>query len=156
MKNGKVKDRSKEVFKSLRDLARLKAYVGVPSEKADRPSETINNAVIGYISEFGSAANNIPARPWLVAGINANLEGITEVLKNEAGKVLEGKSAEYVLERAGLTASAAVKRFIKAGGEDWEPLAESTLAARRRKGAKGDKPLYRTGGFLRSINYVVK
>ncbi|MDD1617199.1 MAG: hypothetical protein LUQ28_12105, partial [Methylococcaceae bacterium] len=59
------------------------------------------------------------------------------------------------LTKAGIVAQNSVKATITKG-EGFEPLAESTIKARQRKGFKGTKPLIRTGQLRNSITYIVK
>jgi hypothetical protein len=48
-----------------------------------------------------------------------------------------------------------VRAFITAG-QGFAPLAAATLAARRRKGRTGTKPLIDTGQLRRAITYVLR
>ena len=57
--------------------------------------------------------------------------------------------------KAGLIAQNSVKATITAG-EGFAPLAESTLAARKRRGVSRTKPLIDTGSLLNSITYVIR
>jgi hypothetical protein len=115
-----------------------------------------NNALLGYVHEYGSPAQNIPARPFLHPGINNARAGIERHMKKAAQLALLGKSDEVTgeLEKVGLIAMVSVQRKINAG--PFEPLKPATLAARRRRGRTGTKPLIDTTQLERSITYVVR
>ncbi len=131
--------------------------VGIPESAPERDDEPISNAVIGYIQETGSPVNNIPPRPFLVPGVKDAQVPIAAQLGKGAQLALSGQAsaAETALHSAGLTAQNAVRAKLQAG-EDFQPLAESTLAARRRRGRSGTKPLIDTGQLRNSITYVVR
>lgn len=145
------------VLASVRTMDKKRVLVGIPAPEDKRQSETIGNAALGYIHENGSTAQNIPARPFLVPGVKAVQKDTIKTLRDSAKQVLKGnpQAVEKGLNIVGLEAQASVKQTLKAG-EGFEPLSESTLEARRRKGFKGEKPLIRTGQLLNSITYVVR
>lgn len=157
-----TKDIRKDVMRAFKAMAQDTVLIGVPSEKAfreptqDEPKPPINNAEIGYISEFGAPEANIPARPHLVPGIKQALPKIVtvyaEVLPKVAatGNVSALRAAET---KIGFIATSSVKSMI----EDviGPPLAESTLEARRRRGRSGETPLLDTGSYRNSIDFVI-
>lgn len=188
-----VKDKLKEVVKSINSLVSQVVLVGIPEvDDARREddesgkvkiskgivsggSETqINNATLGYIHENGSPANNIPARPFLVPGVQSAQTKIESRLKKAANAALDGNfgNVDNELNGAGMVARDSVKTKINSG--DFVPLAESTLKARARRGRKGAeeelanrlaggnpsndsaKPLIVTGQLRNSINYVIR
>lgn len=53
-------------------------------------------------------------------------------------------------------ARAAFREQRSPSGEKWPDLAHSTLAARRRRGVKGERPLHRTGALRNSFNYQLR
>ena len=64
-----TQDNLANIQKALHDLSRTTVHVGIPEEKSKRKSpDKMTNAALGYIHEYGSPANNIPARPWLKTG----------------------------------------------------------------------------------------
>lgn len=166
-----------EIAKQLRKTAEARVLVGVPESGANRaaePGQAINNAVLGYIHEFGAPEANIPARPWLVPSIRQNESKLAVAMKRATITALDPKqsaNADKMLEQVGILAVGYVKSYIQAGLEP--PLSERTLAGRAARGRKGAaqelenrrlglapstelaKPLIDTGAFLRSINYVV-
>lgn len=155
-----IKDQSATLLKALQDMASKRVLIGVPASEAARQDDAvIGNAQLAYIHENGSAAANIPARPFLVPGVKKAGDKAAAILKKAAADVFDRKaSIDKGLNAAGLVAQTSVKMTIRAG-EGFAPLKPGTLAARRRKGAKGakgDKPLIRTGQLLNSISYVVR
>ncbi|CCW31069.1 conserved hypothetical protein [Xenorhabdus nematophila F1] len=167
-------DKANAILKALKSIGNRDVLVGVPAENSPREDVPFGNAGIGYINEFGSPAQNIPPRPHLRPGIRSVEDKTTEQLKIAAEAVLEGKQdkAEKALNKAGIIAVQGVQRYITTN--DFEPLAEPTVAARARRGRKGAKaevknrqeggtpnnanarPLIDTGDYRRSITYVVR
>lgn len=151
-----IKDDSARILQAIQAMAGKEVLVGIPADKTARKKEPITNAALGFIHENGSAAQNIPPRPFLVPGVKAASKQCAEVLKRYAQKAITGDGTiDQGLNAAGLIAQASVKKRIQSG-EGFAPLKASTLAARARKGAKGTKPLIRTGQLLNSITYVVR
>ena len=178
-----TKDTLPNFLKLLKALTRQEVLVGVPDESADRQdndAQLITNAGIGYVMEFGAPEKNIPARPFLIPGIQDGFEKIAKAFSVGAKKVLSGDLArlEEAQTKAGSAAVAAVKQKITGG--PFAPLAESTIKNRlrrhrRRKGereylqgiAQGMtsaelaplnlvKPLIDTGQLRRSITFVIR
>ncbi|HEY8354200.1 MAG TPA: hypothetical protein VIK69_04220 [Methylophilaceae bacterium] len=170
-------DRLKEVVRNINELVRKDVLVGVPGETADRDQEEygpMNNPTLAYIHDNGSPAANIPARPFMQPGIEAEQDRIAAHLRKAAAATLDGlnQKANDELEAAGMVASSSVKNQITSG--DFAPLSEATLrarAARGRKGAKAElesraagnapnndnaRPLIDTGQLRQSITYVVR
>ncbi|EPI9178096.1 hypothetical protein ACTD2Z_004441 [Yersinia enterocolitica] len=144
----------------------------------------MGNAQIGYINEYGSPAQNIPARPHLQPGVQSVQDKTIAKLKQAAQAVFDGNSAaaEKALNQAGLIASDAVRRYMTI--TNLIPLADSTLAARARRGRKGAirelarregegslmekneqgqlisntnaRPLIDQGQYRRAITYIVR
>lgn len=151
-----LKDDSARILRAIQDMARKEVLVGIPADKTGRKDGEITNAALGFIHENGSAARNIPPRPFLLPGVKAASAKCAEVLKSYAQKAITGAATiDQGLNAAGLIAQASVKKRIQSG-EGFAPLKSSTLEARARKGAKGTKPLIRTGQLLNSITYVVR
>ncbi|MBD2782534.1 hypothetical protein [Xenorhabdus szentirmaii] len=167
-------DKAADILEALKTIGNRDVLVGVPAENSDRDDVPFGNAGIGYINEFGSPAQNIPARPHLRPGIRSVEDKTTEQLKIAAEAVLDGKQdkAEKALNKAGMIAVQGVQRYMTT--HDFEPLADPTVAARARRGRKGAKielasrlagnapsndnvrPLIDTGSYRRSITYVVR
>lgn len=163
-KNLKVtKDNVARVMKSMRAMAERQVLVGIPSETADRKPDQgeaaapINNATIGYIMEFGSPAKNIPARPHLIPGSKKAMPEVIKTYRIGAKLLIDGDASG--LEKAhmavGLKVQSAVKQWITDSGH-FAPLAPATLAGRRARGRKGEKPLIDTGQYRNSITFVIR
>jgi hypothetical protein len=149
-------DKLPEFLENLKEMQNKSVFVGIPHDKDNRTTDNKTNAMIGMEQEYGSAIKNIPPRPFLIPGIKDAQEKIAEVLKDGAKAALHGESIEKSLHKAGLIGQNSVKNKIVNG--TFAPLAESTLAARRRarkNGISGTKPLIDTGQLLASISYVV-
>jgi hypothetical protein len=151
-------DRFNQAVKSFKNDAVL---VGIPEEENRRDEDApIGNAAILAINNFGSPANNIPARPVMEIGIKAAQEKIAEQFKVAAQTVFKkGTTAlsDYY-ERAGIIASQSIKKVIN-DQIGIDPPADSTLRARKyltKSGFKGTKALVVTGQLRNAITYVVQ
>lgn len=153
----KTEDFTKALFNGLEALKQYETLVGIPQEKANRQDDSINNATILAINEYGSPANNIPSRPVMTIGLKMAKNEITEIFKACAkhglSKGADGVKKYY--ERAGMVASQSIKNVIN-NQIDIEGPAESTLKARQRRGFKGNKSLIVTGQLRGAITYVVR
>jgi len=128
-----VKDDVGKVFKSLRDLIGLQVLVGIPdSGQNSRDGEPINNATIGYVMETGSPAQNVPARPHLVPGVENSLKESLYQLRAAADAALAGDKPKMLqgLNRAGIVASNEVKHVINSSVPP--PLKPGTIRNRHR------------------------
>ena len=161
-----TKDNIDALMKGIRALTMNEVLVGIPNSNAERqpePGETQspNNATIAAVQELGSPAKNIPARPFLVPGIEAARSDITDQMRKAglaALNVANPSSAAGMIDQAqhatGIIAQNAVREKITEG--PFEPLSEKTLAARKRRGRTGDKPLIDTGQLRGAVTYVVR
>lgn len=152
-----TKDNVSVVLRSIQQLASNEVLIGIPASTTERQDgEPINNATIGYIQETGSPVNNLPARPFLVPGVESAQKAATDELKKGADDAMDGnaQAADKALHRAGIVASNAVKAKINSGISP--ELAGSTLAARRRRGRTGTTPLIDTGSLRNAITYVLR
>lgn len=170
-----VQDRVEAVLSSIRDLTTQDVMIGIPDSTPGRKSGPISNAAIGYIQETGDPAHNLPARPFLVPGVNAIADKAATMLGNGAKKALDGDRAAgaNALVKAGLLASSSVKATITAG-DGFAPLALSTLEARARHGRKGAakeiasraagnapdasnaRPLIDSGQLRNAVTYILR
>jgi len=177
MKSGMkvVKNKLTDVAGAMRLLTRQSVLVGIPADKgrkADEDSDPVTNAQLGYIHEYGSPANNLPARPFLMPGIKAAHKQIVEQLREAGTAALAGNAAgvNKALERAGIVGQNSVRaQFVD---NDWDPLSEATLNKRppverndKGKALKRGKsrqergavnPLIDTAQLRKSITYVVE
>lgn len=155
-------DRVDRMLESIQALVQKELLVGIPASTAARTPEEgeapIDNATIGYLMEFGAPAANIPARPFLIPGLQSATDRIGKRLQKAAEAALDGKSddvdAQY--DAAGLIAQNAVRARISDG--PFVPLAPATLAARKRRKPPrmGEKPLIDSGQLRRSVTFVVR
>jgi hypothetical protein len=149
-----------KVTEGIAALAGTRVMVGVPSEKGMRSDpespEPINNAALAYIHEHGAPEANIPARPFLVPGLEADKAAIESGLTKVGEAALDGRAdaVDRGFHAVGLRGQAAVRKKITDG--PFQPLAPSTLAARRRRGRTGDKPLIDTAQLRSSLSYVIR
>jgi len=131
-----VKDKLTQVVGSINALVKKKVLVGIPESTAERSDDEdegpMNNATLGYIHENGSPAANIPARPFLIPGVEDVEDKIASRLKKASKAAVDGKSGEVdrQFEAAGMIAEQSVKNKINDG--DFAPLKPSTIANRRR------------------------
>lgn len=164
MKSGLIGflDNYAKVAKGIEIIARTRVLVGVPSAKTGRKADPgakggpISNSALAYIHEHGAPEANIPARPFMAPGIANAKEKITAGLKKAADMAAAGRpeAAERAFHAVGLAAQAAIRAKITSG--PFVPLKPATLAARRRRGRTGTKPLIDTGALRNSITYVIK
>lgn len=153
-----TKDFTESVNEVIKRFRFDSVLVGIPQADTDRTgTETINNATILALNEFGSPANNIPARPVMALGIRKAQPEIIEAFKKGAQNALtKGLPAiATTFERVGIIASTSIKKVINSQ-EGIEPPSEATLAARKAKGFKGTKALIVTGQMRNAITYVVR
>lgn len=143
-----------DLLRRMAAVAQRDVLVGIPSgeQRDDGPT----NAEIGYQNEFGSPANNIPARPHLIPGVAAAQDKAVARLTQAASAAAVGRmsDAERHLHAAGLLAQNSVRRTLTTAA--YRPLSERTLAERRARGRTGTKPLIDTGQYRNSITYVVR
>jgi len=166
-----------KIHEALEKLASVEVLVGVPESEAARQDEAnITNAGIGYLAEFGSPANNLPERPWLMPVIRENAPVLSGMMVRIARQVIDGRMSPEAVEKAmhavGITAVSKIKANIQAGLQP--PLSPVTLMHRARRGDEGAawevswraagvnlldgllaKPYIDTGNFLASIKHVV-
>ncbi|MCA8492563.1 hypothetical protein [Burkholderia arboris] len=151
-------DRLDEVLKSIAGLVRQEVLVGVPDSTAGRKDdgEPLSNAEIGYIQETGSPANNIPARPHLVPGVQDARPKFEPQLQKGVEAALDGdlEQVQRRLNMAGIAAQNSVR--AKVNSNISPQLAESTLEARRRRGITRENTLVDTGQYRNSITYVIR
>lgn len=165
------KDMTPALRKVLGMLATSKVLVGIPAEGASRSEGGINNAALGYLFEHGSPETNMPPRPWLVPGVQAARDEISQHLAIGArnaiqatlhsnGDVRAGRAeADKALHRVGLVAQNSMRGRIQSGIAP--ALSERTIYARlhRRRNRRSPgpmTPLIDTGVFLKSITYAVR
>ncbi|MGU2444432.1 bacteriophage protein [Burkholderia aenigmatica] len=146
-----TRDNLDAVLKSIAALTQKQVLVGVPDSTAGRKDEgePISNAEIGYIMETGSPANNVPARPHLVPGVEDALPRVTAQLQRGVGAALSGnvEKVDQALGAAGTLAVSSVRLRIR--NNIPPPLAPSTVANRfRQRGTKSQRKSEKDYGAL--------
>lgn len=150
-------DKLAQVLATMAQLVKKDVLVGIPDSAPEREEDTpLSNAQIGYILDNGSPKANIPARPFLVPGVENVQPEIVEDFRGGAKAALDGNAAgvERSLVRAGLRAQNSVRSKIQDG--PFEALAPRTLVDRKKRGRTGEKPLLDTGQLRNSVTYVVR
>jgi hypothetical protein len=174
------KDMMGDLVKAVRDMTSKEVLVGFPESEAkerhddDGNPVPITNAAIAYVQNTGEPALNIPARPFMVEGIENVQEGIVDRMAQIAQAALDGDSqrVDQGFHAAGIEAKLGIQTKIQDG--PFEPLAESTLKARAARGRKGAqeeldrreageepgvelaRPLVDTGQLRSAVNYAVR
>lgn len=152
-----LKDGLPKLLKGLHQLPKRGVLVGIPAAKGPRDEgDPVNNAALGYIHEFGAPEANIPARPFLIPGVRSATDRVAISFRRAGEAALSGNNekAEASINAAGMAAVASVQRRLTDG--PFVPLAETTLAARRRRGVTRTKPLIDTGQLRRAVTYVLR
>lgn len=153
-----VDDFTSNFNKIVNSFKKDSVLVGIPETENNR-DETgpIGNAALLAINNFGSPANNIPARPVMQIGIRNAQEKIAEQFKTAAQNAFSKGTQvlETYYERAGIIASQSVKKAIN-DQEGIKGPADSTLQERKARGFKGTKALVVTGQMRNAITYVVQ
>ena len=89
-------DKVGQVLKSIHTLETNRVLVGIPQEKNARNDGQMTNASIGYIQENGSSANNIPARPFLIPGVEkVNKEAAQPHVNICINRISEGSHPQF-------------------------------------------------------------
>ena len=139
--------------------------------------DQVTNALIGSVLETGAPERNLPARPFLVPGVQNCQDAVTSRLKKAGISALSGDSADITtqLNACGLIAVSSVKDKMDTG--PFTPLADSTLRNRVSRGGGSQvgaaeelasrkagnppgtdlaQPLIDTGNLQNSITYVIR
>lgn len=148
-------DNLAKVMKQIAKLSGQEVLVGIPDSAPERHDSPVTNAQLLYIHEYGAPEANIPARPSVIPGIEDAKDAITAQMEKGSRALMGGNTdaAEKALHAAGLIAVSSIKDKITEG--DFAPLAESTIAARKRKGNDSTKPLVVTAQMRNAITYVI-
>lgn len=151
-----------QLLKALRALEKREVVVGFPMDKnverrRDEGEDVdITNAEIAFIQTKGDPEGNLPPRPFLEEGVREGGPKIAAQLRNTAMNALEGNvsGVEKGFTATGLVAVSAVRNKIVVG--PFQKLADSTIAARRRRGRTGTKPLQDTGQLRNAVNFATR
>lgn len=150
-------DKMASIIKAINELGAKDVLVGIPEGNTDRKSgDPATNAVIGYVQEFGSPANNIPARSFLIPGVQDIQKPAADRLKVAAQRALSGdlSQAEKQLHAAGLMGQNSARAKINSNIQP--KLSERTLAARRARGVTRENTLVDSGQLRNAITYVIR
>lgn len=150
-------DKMASIIKAINELGAKDVLVGIPEANTDRkPGYPATNALIGYVQEFGSPANNIPARPFLIPGVQDIQKPAADRLKVAAQRALSGdlSQAEKQLHVAGLMGQNSARAKINSNVQP--KLSERTLAARRARGVTRENTLVDSGQLRNAITYVIR
>ncbi len=143
------------IFEAIQVLTQHEVLIGIPHGET-RSDADMTNAQLGYLHESGSPAMNLPARPFLVPGVEAVNDLTAKQLTKAAEESLKGNLAgvNRFLHIAGMTAQNSVRRYITTAA--FTPLSQATINARLRAGKTRTKPLIDTGQLRNSITYVIR
>lgn len=128
-----IKDDTSKIFAALEELVGNAVFIGIPEDKASRKDgDSINNATIGYVMEFGAPEQNIPARAFLIPGVQKAETPALYQMRKAADAALDGdarKIAQY-LNAAGIIGANEVRGQINSNIPP--ALAPSTIMNRAR------------------------
>lgn len=143
------------ILEAVDKLSKTDVLVGIPHGEDRLEDDQLSNAQIGYLLETGSPAMNLPDRSHLARGVEMVQDFVSLQLTKAVDAALEGnqKRMYQYLESAGMKATMSVKALINEG--DFAALAPSTIAARKRRGRKSEKPLVDTGQMRNAHTYVI-
>lgn len=139
-------DNMKAIIDAINKLKGKDVLVGIPDSAPERTDTPITNAQIGYVMETGSPAHNVPARPFLVPGVQDVQSECADRLGKAADAALSGNlsGAERQMSSAGMVASQSAKRKI---GSNIPPaLSPETIRnrnkSRQTKSMRSDEKAY--------------
>jgi len=131
--------------------------VGILAGKTTREVEedqTINNAELGLIHEFGSKTENIPARSFLRFPLEFKGKALTNLIvkdKEKIQKVIANDGLKSVYKKLGAAAEAIIQEAFETGGfGQWPDITEAT-----KKRKKSSSILIDTGQLRRSVTSKV-
>jgi hypothetical protein len=134
---------------TLNALADLEVLVGYPEDGSarkageDGKSAELTNAALAYIHDNGAPEQNIPARPFMLPGIESVQRELDSKLKQIGRAAMRDQPPPNVVEvgltQVGLIAQKGIQKYINAGVDP--PLSDRTLQARarRKRGSKSAK-----------------
>jgi hypothetical protein len=175
-----------KLFKDIETLVSKAVYVGVPAKNAPRGDGKINNAALAYIHNFGSERGDgkkgVPARPFMLPGIEESKQRIVTRLKVTAEASIRGETGtidanfqalgaevaeniKKVIQRGippPITAAAIRSRLRDRRGQTLSPSEELYLQRVHTPNVSPldlmslATPLINTAALLNSIAYVIK
>ncbi|MCP1120109.1 hypothetical protein [Robbsia andropogonis] len=151
-----TKDTLEAIIKAVSSLTNKSVLVGIPDSAPEHADTPLTSAQIGYIQETGDPARNLPARPFLVPGVQSVQSNCADRLRKGATAAMSGNvaGAEAALTAAGLVAESAVKAKINSNIQP--KLADSTLEKRRARGVTRENTLVDTGQMRNAVTHVIR
>lgn len=125
------------------DKGEYKTYDGKNIEEA----EPIETAELAKMLSYGTS--EIPARPFLEDGIESKKKELTEAMRQEAKKVIDGGQANW--NKVGTMAVGAINEFVR--GDHYKSTKPNSKKTQEYKGS--DKPLIDGADLINSLVYVV-
>jgi len=163
MQGGKVRLQTTDLDKLRAEIAKaagFQARVGVLGKTAARQDvgtlsnpQGLNNAEIGLKNEFGSKADNVPARSFLRVPIMMQLpKELRRIKKEQWIQAIVQNGIESALTQLGLLAEhVVVLGFASAGYGTWAPNSPYTIFLKRSA-----QPLIDKGELRQSITSDVE
>ena len=135
-------------MKELRELAELEVRIGYQRGQAasDDDNSRADLVDIAMWNELGTV--NIPSRPFMRDSVDKHIPAINHMLAAQKDALLEGATAEKILNTVGLFQQDLIQTEIEKG--DFVANAPSTI---KKKGS--DKPLIDTGTMKNSVHYYI-
>jgi hypothetical protein len=121
--------------------------VGYPGKGTTSLDGSIDLVDIAVIHEYGSEANNIPARPFMQMTLDKSHKEARDILATMYKKVLKGHTtAREALSIVGEWYTGMIKHTLVTGA--FIPLKPATIAAK-----KSSRPLIDTGQLRNSVTH---
>lgn len=127
------------ITRAVTALTKKRLLVGIPGDAPARPAEPgqkgtpPSNALLGYTLETGAPDRNLPARPFLVPGVENAKPDIERGMHRAAVAAFSGNAEgiETGFRQAGFAAENAVKQKMLDG--PFAPLSARTIEQRARR-----------------------
>lgn len=140
----------------LRELTKfrggLSVTVGIHEDAGQHADDGISNAQLGALLNYGNPHNTlhgnaapIPARPWLIPGVESATQDIVDVIREA---VAGGATLDDTMEQIGAFAAGATQQYMTDLKEP--PNSQYTID---QKGSSN--PLIDTGALRASVTYKV-
>lgn len=149
-----VKNKIPELLVAIRKVEKLKLKVGVFDADRVLPEtgREVSNVMLAYVHENGSAAANLPARPFMRLGmVKVRKELAESLVKPLRGKQRTLTNVKVQLRNAGAIAVKGMQDVIS-DGIALTPLKIDTVV---RKASGIETPLYDTGQLFNAITFRI-
>lgn len=169
-----------DLMERIEKAAGYEVLVGIPSDRVERDDNSeLNNAELAAIHERGNPAGRLPARPFMVPGIERASAVIGPIVEKAAVAAVKGESVTAYLEDIGEKVESSIKKVFT--DNNWAPLKPISILARawrhlsdnasyksatpmgkRKQFARelarraNDRPLLDTGALQGSIKHIVR